>query len=252
MLQMLHRPLPFSLSRRGALTAASAFVLLIGVAACGDNATAQIKNLKAQVQSAYGAKNFSKGLELSQQGLKLAREKLGDAAPDTLYFAQSVSENTLAAGNQRGAITALKQEIAMRGAAGQTENRLQARRTLLIKLAEENNDQLTAADQAVAVARGIDMAPGKDPQPVYRTQTQYPPDLYRQKIEGDVNIAYSLDRTGAVTDARVASSTPSRIFDQAALDSFKQWRFTPMLDKSGNPVSASGFKFTLAFRLGRQ
>ncbi len=83
------------------------------------------------------------------------------------------------------------------------------------------------------------------------SQYRTPLALYQQKIEGDVNIAYSLDRTGAVTDARVASATPARVFDQAALESFKQWRFTPMLDKSGNPISASGFKFTLAFRLGR-
>jgi protein TonB len=146
----------------------------------------------------------------------------------------------------------MKQELAMRAAAGQDEKRLQARRTLLIKIAEESNDKLTAADQAVEVARGIEMGRGKDPQPVYRTQTSYPPAMYQQRIEGDVDIAYSLDPNGIVTDARVASSTPARVFDQAALESFKQWRFTPMLDAKGQPVSASGFKFTLAFRLGRQ
>lgn len=230
----------------------AAGVLTFGIAACNDGGERQIRELKSQVQRAYGTKDFKKGLELSTQGLKIASESLGADAPDTLYFVQAVSENTLAAGNVRGAIAAMKRELAMRAAAGQDEKRLQARRTLLIKIAEESNDKLTAADQAVEVARGIDMGRGKDPQPVYRTQTSYPPAMYQQKIEGDVDIAYSLDPNGIVTDARVASSTPARVFDQAALESFKQWRFTPMLDAKGQPVSASGFKFTLAFRLGRQ
>jgi TonB family protein len=225
-------------------------VLALSVAAC-DDGKREIRDLRSQVQQAYGTKNFKKGLELSQQGLKLARESLGDSAPDTLYFVQAISENTLASGNIRGAIAALKNEIAMRAAAGQDEKRLQPRRTLLIKLAEESGDKLTAADQAVQVARGIDMGRGKDPQPVYRAPTVYPPELYQQKIEGDVEIAYSLDPTGAIVDARVVTSTPARVFDQAALDSFRKWRFTPMLDSAGQPISASGFKFTLAFRLSR-
>jgi TonB family protein len=227
-----------------------AAVLAFAVAAC-DDGKREVRDLKAQVQQAYGAKNFKKGIELSQQGLKVSRETLGDDASDTLYFVQAISENTLASGNVRGAISAMKQEIAMRSAAGHDENRLQARRTLLIKLAEENGDTLTAAEQAVQVSRGIMMARGKDPQPVYRAPTAYPPELFQQKIEGDVDIGYSLDRNGAVTDVRVVSSTPARVFDEVALDSFKKWRFTPLLDSKGQPISGSGFRFTLAFRLGR-
>lgn len=230
---------------------ALAAALALSVAACGDDGKREVRELKAEVQQAYGAKNFKKGLEVSQQGLKIARAALGDGAPDTLYFVQSISENTIASGNMRAAIAALKQEISMRAAAGQDEKRLQQRRTLLIRIAEENGDKSTAADQAVAVARGIEMGRGKDPQPVYRAPTAYPPELYQQKIEGDVDIGYSLDPTGAIVDARVVTSTPARVFDQVAIDSFKKWRFTPMLDSKGQPISGSGFRFTLAFRLGR-
>ncbi len=226
--------------------------LCAGVAACGEQGKREVRELRTQVQQAYGNKNFKKGIELSQKGLAAAREALGDKAPETLYFVQAISENTLASGNMRAAITAMKQEIAMRAAAGQDEKKLQPRRTLLIKIAEEADDKLTAVEQAVEVSRGIEMKRGKDPQPVYRTPTNYPVAMYQQKIEGDVDIAYSLDQNGAVTEARVTTSTPARVFDQAALESFKEWRFTPMLDSNGRPISASGFKFTLAFRLGRQ
>ncbi len=237
-------------------TSARAFLAVMTlcacVAACGEDGKREVRELRTQVQQAYGTKNFKKGLELSQKGLVAAREALGDKAPDTLYFVQAISENTLATGNMRAAIAAMKQEIAMRAAAGQDEKKLQPRRTLLIKIAEESDDKLTAVEQAIEVSRGIDMKRGKDPQPVYRTPTNYPVEMYRQKIEGDVDIAYGLDQNGAVTEARVTTSTPARVFDQAALESFKAWRFTPMLDSNGRPISASGFKFTLAFRLGRQ
>ena len=64
-------------------------------------------------------------------------------------------------------------------------------------------------------------------------------------------VAYGLDAGGKVTEARVVKSTPAQVFDDAALEeSFRQWRFTPMLDGTGQPVSASGLTFTIAFRMG--
>ncbi len=218
---------------------------------CGDNSKNEVKGIKEEVQRAYGNKDFAKVLDLSQKGLAAARKTMGDKGSDTLYFAQAVSEANLNLHNVRGAMTALKQEISMRDAAHQKESKLQPRRTVLIKLAEENGERSTAGDQAVMISRDIGMAPGKDPQPVYKTDTDYPPDQYRQKVEGDVDIGFGLDPTGEVTEAHVVKSTPAMVFDQAALASFRKWRFTPMLDSTGQPISSSGFKFTLAFRMGR-
>lgn len=231
--------------------AAAAVILCLGLAACGDQGKTEVRGLKDQVQTAYGKKDFRKGLEASEKGFALAKEVMGDKANDTLYFAQAITENNLGLRNYRAAIPALKREIALRAAANQNEKKLQPRRTLLIKLAEENGDRMAAADQAVAVARGIGMTTGKDPQPVYRADTIYPPEQYRQKVEGDVQVSYGLDAGGKVVGARVLKSTPPNVFDEAALDSFREWRFTPMLDSKGEPVSAQGFTFTIAFRLGR-
>ena len=239
-------------SRLARAFSATAVILCLGLTACDNGGDkAEVKSLKDQVQTAYGKKDFRKGLQLSEKGFALARGVAGDKGADTLYFAQAISENNLMLHNYRSAIVALKQEIALRAAESQNEKKLQPRRTLLIKLAEENNDKLTAADQALAVARGISMAQGKDPQPVYRADTVYPPDQYRQKVEGDVEVSYGLDAAGKVVGARVAKATPPSVFDDAALESFRKWRFTPMLDTKGEPVAASGFTFTIAFRLGR-
>ncbi len=236
-------------------TGLSANALIMCVAfllsACNDDPRADLREIRQQIQRAYGTDDFMKGASLAEQGLALARKTVGGSSDDALYFVQAASENRIAMGDTRNAIAALKREISMRAAAGQTEDRLQTRRTLLIKLAEENGDLVTAADQAVEVARGINMNFEKDPQPVYRTETAYPPELYRRRTEGDVEIAYSLDAGGAVTDARIARSIPAQVFDQAALESFRKWRFTPMLDANGQPVPLSGRTFTLAFRMGR-
>ena len=226
-------------------------ILALSLAACGDSSKGEVRGLKDQVQTAFGSKDFRKGLELSEKGFTLARKVLGDTANDTLYFAQAISENYDRLHNTRAEIGALKQEIGLRAAAHQTEKRLQPRRTKLIQLAEETGDSMTAADQATAIARGIQMAQGKDPQPVYQTQTTYPADQFRKKVEGDVQVGFGLDAAGKVVGARVIKSTPSQVFDDEALESFRKWRFTPMLDAGGQPVSASGFTFTIAFRLGR-
>lgn len=232
---------------------ASAIILCTALllSACDADPRAELRDLRGQIQRAYGNKDFKTGAALAEKGLTLARESFGDESSDAVYFAQAAVENRIALGDTRNAIAALKREIGLRLAAAQSEQQLQGRRTLLIKLAEENGDHVTAADQAVEVARGIDMGPTKDPQPVYRAETTYPPSLYRQRVEGDVEITYSLDAGGAVTDARVSRSTPPKVFDQAALESFRKWRFTPMLDSNGQPVPVSGRTFTLAFRLGR-
>lgn len=225
--------------------------LMLSLAACGDDGKGQVKAIKEEVQRAYGKKDFQKIISQAQKGLALAREHQGEKSPDTLYFAQAISEANMGMHNVRGAMSALRQEINLRADAGQSEKKLQIRRTMLIQLAEENGDRMTAADQAVMVAKGIDMGPGKDPQPVYRPMPDYPPEQYRQKVEGDVEISYDLDASGSVVGARVKKSTPAHVFDEAALENFRKWRFTPMLDRTGQPVSGSGFTFTLAFRMGK-
>ncbi len=237
-----------SLLRRIGACAALAVML----AACGDSEQREIKEIKDQVQRATGQHDFPHVLELSKKGLALTEKTAGEKSPDALYFAQGISEAYRSMRNARAAIPALRREISMRAAAGQKEKKLQPRRTLLIQLSEENGDPMTAAEQAIAVSRGIEMGPGKDPQPVYQVQTEYPIAAFQQKTEGDVDIGFSIDASGRVTEAHVLKSTPTQAFEQPALESFRKWRFTPMLDARGQPVSASNLQFTMAFRLGGQ
>ena len=220
----------------------------LSLAACG-SPEADIKDLKSLVQVTYGQKKFKESAGHAAKGLKLATGVLGPKHPDTLYFAQALTEAYVELNDKKGALGALNREIELRLGAGQGEPKVQARRTLAIKLAEETGDKATAVKHAVAISKSIAMDKDKDPQPVYRTETKYPVDLFNQGVEGDVTVSYSLDETGAVTSAKVIKSKPSQVFDRAALESFKAWRFTPVLE-NGQPIAITNREFTLMFRLG--
>jgi TonB family protein len=238
---------PCRATRRSVL-AAGASAALVTLFAC-DNPEREIAGYKARVQVAYGEKKFKDVVAAAERGYALALKAKGPKSGDTLYFAQSLSEGYTELGDKRAALAALDREIELRLAAGQGERKLQARRTLAIKFAEETGETSAAVRHALAIARDIGMEKGKDPQPVYRTETRYPPEQFRRGVEGDVTIEYALDATGAVTEAKVVGATPPNVFDAAALDSFRGWRFTPLLE-AGQPVSSRGHRFTLMFRLG--
>jgi len=60
---------------------------------------------------------------------------------------------------------------------------------------------------------------------VHQTGPVYPVTAKRQGIEGYVRMAFTVDAKGKVRDARVVDSQPEKIFDQAALNAVRQWRF---------------------------
>ncbi len=228
-----------------------ATVFCVGMLASCDNPKNDIKDIKSKVQLEYGQKKFKDSAKHAADGLKLALETFGPKNPDTLYFAQAIAEGYLQLNDKKNALPALVNEIDLRIGAGQTEQKLQARRTIAIKFAEEIGDRGAAAKQAVALSKAMGMAKGMDPQPVYRPETKYPVDLYTKGVEGDVTIAYSLDAGGSVLEAKVVKSVPKEMFDTVAMTSFKTWRFTPMLEE-GAPVKSAGHQFTLQFRTGKR
>jgi TonB family protein len=216
-----------------------------------NNPKAEIKDLKSALQVAYGQKKFKEVLSLAQKGLELSLKSQGDKHPDTLYFAQSLSEAYSELGDRRSALTALTREINLRLAAGQSERKLQGRRTLAIQFAELTDNKQVAVQNAIAVARDIGMdKAGAEPQPVYWPESQWPLKLIDQDVQADVTLEFGIDASGAVVRPRVVNST-NVAFDSAALDGIKSWRFTPVI-KGSQPVESSGHQFTLMFRRPRK
>ncbi len=70
----------------------------------------------------------------------------------------------------------------------------------------------------------------KPPEPIRRTNLQYPKLARLAQLEGTVFVSAYIDTTGKVIRAHVAQSA-HEILDTAALQAIKQWQFSPAMNR---------------------
>ena len=76
----------------------------------------------------------------------------------------------------------------------------------------------------------------------------YPPESRDANVEGSVLVAYNVDEDGDVSDIRILSSTPVGVFDEAAIDFVRTWRFQPQ-KRSGVPEAVENIQSRISFTL---
>ena len=81
------------------------------------------------------------------------------------------------------------------------------------------------------------------PTPITAPQPVYPRDALRDGVSGEVTVAFTINADGSVSGAKVASSNPRRVFDAAALEAIRKWKF----EAPGQPVP---MQRTFAFNPG--
>lgn len=86
---------------------------------------------------------------------------------------------------------------------------------------------------------------GQAPMPIRIRQPVYPNAALVGGIEGQVVIEFSLSAAGGVEDPRVVSAQPVGVFDQAAIDALRAWKYA--LPEAG-PTSRR-YRQTIAFTL---
>ena len=64
---------------------------------------------------------------------------------------------------------------------------------------------------------------------------EYPDRALTDRISGSVTVQYTVDKKGYTRNVRVTESTPKGIFDRAATDAIRQWRYRPA-QYNGEPV----------------
>lgn len=105
-----------------------------------------------------------------------------------------------------------------------------------------------ASDQS---ADGDDVdAEGRSKTPLVvlsRVLPDYPPRAKIQGIQGWVQLEITVSETGTVTAAKVVAAKPSSVFDQAALEAIRHWRFKPAY-RQGRPVQRRALQ-KIFFRL---
>lgn len=85
-----------------------------------------------------------------------------------------------------------------------------------------------AAAQGPKTSEGVPEGTGTistDVIPLVRIPPAYPQRAASRRIEGWVKIEFTITTTGTVTDAVVVDSKPAAMFDRAALDAIKKWKF---------------------------
>jgi protein TonB len=107
------------------------------------------------------------------------------------------------------------------------------------------------ADTAVELGKATSLGAGgsdRDVVPLVRVDPQYPPKARQRRIEGYVDIEFTIGPAGTVKNPKVIGASPPSVFDQAALRAVRRWRYNPKV-VDGTAVERRGVKVRLRFEL---
>lgn len=80
---------------------------------------------------------------------------------------------------------------------------------------------------------------------------EYPRRAASQGIEGYVDVVFDVQASGATDNIKILSAQPDNIFDRAAVNAVKRWKFQPA-EKNGKPVSFQGMTHRIVFQMARR
>ncbi|GLP95547.1 energy transducer TonB [Paraferrimonas sedimenticola] len=86
--------------------------------------------------------------------------------------------------------------------------------------------------------------------PLVRIEPRYPIAAARDRIQGWVQLGFTITESGSVDEIRVVASEPVDVFDQAAISALQKWRYQPKRI-GGKAVRQPGKVVQLDFRLTR-
>jgi TonB family protein len=87
----------------------------------------------------------------------------------------------------------------------------------------------------------------RDPLPLVRVEPEYPPQARQRRLEGWVQVRFTISTAGSVKDQVVVKSSHS-LFERNALQAVSKWKYQPQL-VSGKPTEAPGQQVVLRFKM---
>lgn len=105
-------------------------------------------------------------------------------------------------------------------------------------------------DPTDALGNGIGASGGSDRDvvPLVRIEPDYPTRAEQRGIEGWVTVEFTITPAGTVEDPSVVAAHPPRVFDAAALQAVRKWKYNPKI-LNGEAVAREGMQVTLLFEL---
>ncbi len=124
---------------------------------------------------------------------------------------------------------------------------------LAMESIQTSNQSFAISEQpnldSFSIEPGISMGEGDgDYLPIYRVPPQYPRQALLDRAEGWVVVEFTIDTKGNVKNPRVVKSEPPEIFNAAALNAVKRFRFKPR-SLAGEPIEVKGVRNRIRFRL---
>lgn len=104
-----------------------------------------------------------------------------------------------------------------------------------------------ASDLALDGGLSLDTGDGEY-LPIVKVAPVYPRRALQRGIEGFVIVEFTVSPTGAVVDPIVIEAQPANIFEQAALDAAKKFKYKPRVI-NGEATSVSGVQNRITFKI---
>ena len=118
------------------------------------------------------------------------------------------------------------------------------------KLEAERAKQAAAAAASAATAdASASQGPSQRVEPKLKrsVQPEFPAEAFDKGLSGFVTVGYTVDVEGKTQNLRVESSEPPEVFDKAAMNAVRRWRYEPA-SIDGVPTE-SQMKLTIRFKL---
>jgi protein TonB len=87
----------------------------------------------------------------------------------------------------------------------------------------------------------------RDPLPLVRVEPEYPPQARQRRLEGWVQVRFTISTAGSVKDATVVKSSHA-MFERNAVQAVNKWKYQPRLE-GGQPTEAPGQQVVVRFRM---
>jgi TonB family protein len=121
---------------------------------------------------------------------------------------------------------------------------------ILVQSCQVCADQVERQSGEVTAADSADGGGATPLEPLLRWTPEYPPQAQRSGLEGHVLVAFEITPEGTVENAVVTESEPAEVFDQAALNAVRRWRYAPDADRPAT-MATGRLDFSLPDMIGQ-
>ncbi len=161
---------------------------------------------------------------------ELEKQRLAEQQNAQQQAAQQLAQQQAVQAEQAAATQLAEQQR-------QAEQRAAEQRAAEQRAAEQRAAEQRQAQQAATPAQP---AASNTLRAISTPAPQYPPAALRSGESGEVVVEFTVNPDGSVSNPRVVRANPPRVFDRAALNAVRNWRFQPV-------GSATTTRRTIAF-----